>query len=101
MEVDVADLPTTLRYMEIEAPEGTSLEILDAASLDSHWVTMPESTESVGDEWLSSGRTALLQVPSAIVPVTSNVIVNPEHPDSAAIRVARIHRHRIDSRLFR
>jgi len=38
-----------------------------------------------GGEWLSSGRTPLLRVPSVVVPRECNYIVNPDHPKSASI----------------
>ncbi len=38
-----------------------------------------------GSEWLRSKRTAILRVPSVVVPRECNYIVNPDHPLSASI----------------
>jgi hypothetical protein len=42
----------------------------------------------------------LLRVPSVIVPMTWNVLINPGHPDSRKIRIVRTHEHGIDPRLL-
>ena len=98
-EVDLTDLPTTFRYLEIDVPDETGSETIDTAVLGPNGLASLEGTQRAGHEWLRSGRTALLRVPSVIVPATWNALINPLHPHSAGIRVARIHRHPIDSRL--
>jgi RES domain-containing protein len=37
--------------------------------------------QAIGEEWIKSQRTPILKVPSAIIPVEFNYILNPEHPD--------------------
>lgn len=37
--------------------------------------------QQIGRDWLLSKRTPILKVPSAIVPVEHNYLLNPEHPD--------------------
>ena len=37
-------------------------------------------TRTIGDEWLQRAGTPVLSVPSAIVPIERNFILNPEHP---------------------
>jgi RES domain-containing protein len=100
-EIDVEDIPVSLRYLEIEAPDSVQVETLDVDVLGRNWQTNLESTRRAGDDWLRSGRTALLRVPSVIVPGTWNVLMNPRHRDSAQVRIARIHDHAIDPRLLR
>lgn len=100
-EIDADDIPITFRYLEIEAPESISSETIDFHSLASGWQRDPGITRPFGDGWLRSGRTALLRVPSAIVPATWNVLLNPQHPDYAKVRVVRTHEQPIDRRLIR
>ncbi len=59
-----------------------------------------ETTQSVGDEWIESSRSAILFVPCAIVPKTFNILINPIHRDSANIAVTGVHWHAIDRRLI-
>ena len=97
-EIDVQDIPVTIRYLEIEAPDSIGIETVDTSPAVSGW--QKQKSRRVGDEWLSSKRTPLLRVPSVIVPATWNVLVNPAHPDSAHIQIVRIHRHAVDRRLI-
>lgn len=48
---------------------------------------------------LRSGRSALLVVPSVIIPEESNVLINPHHPDSAAITARKLRKWLYDPRL--
>lgn len=38
-----------------------------------------------GDAWLEEARTPLLRVPSAIVPESFNLVLNPAHPAAASL----------------
>lgn len=99
--IDIDDMPVNFRYLEIEVPDNLPIDDEDTGALGQRWQTDLEATRRAGDEWLRSGRTALLRVPSVIVPTTWNVLINPQHPDSAQIRVAHVHHHGIDPRLLR
>lgn len=100
-EVDIEDLPVSFRYLEIEAPGTLGVEDVDASTLARSWRTDLPATRRAGDRWLHSGRTALLRVPSAIVPETWNILINPRHAESAQARVVRTHNHGLDPRLLR
>jgi RES domain-containing protein len=64
------------------------------------WIENTQATRAIADVWLPQGITALLTVPSAIVPETFNVLVNPAHPDAARITIAQATEHVIDPRLL-
>ncbi len=100
-EIDAGDIPIRFRYLEIEAPDSVTIETIDFDSLGSGWQRDPAMTRPFGDGWLRARRTALLRVPSAIVPATWNVLLNPQHPDNAKVRFVRIHEQPIDRRLVR
>jgi RES domain-containing protein len=40
-----------------------------------------KKTREIGDRWLREGQSPVLEVPSALAPVESNFLLNPEHPD--------------------
>ncbi|HWR53472.1 MAG TPA: RES family NAD+ phosphorylase [Bryobacteraceae bacterium] len=100
-EIDAEDIPVTFHYLEIEAPDSASVETLDAVALGARWRTDLNVTRAAGDAWLRSGRTALLRIPSVIVPQTWNVLVNPRQTDAEQIRIVRIHEQGVDARLAR
>jgi RES domain-containing protein len=95
-EIDAEDIPVTFRYLEIEVGDSVAMETIrhvDTTKLD--------RTRRVGDEWLRSGRTAILRVPSVIAPETWNLLINPAHAESEAMRIAKVHRYVVDRRLLR
>jgi RES domain-containing protein len=42
------------------------------------------ATRLIGDEWVLSGRTLALAVPSVVMPGEFNYLINPTHPDFAS-----------------
>ncbi|WP_081068024.1 RES family NAD+ phosphorylase [Burkholderia territorii] len=54
---------------------------------------------SAGTKWLTGGKSALLVVPSVIVPEEMNVLINPAHPHAAKIAATKIRKWTYDTRL--
>jgi len=98
-EIAVEDIPVTFRWLEIEAPDSIAAETVDPGLLVTAWRGQPAATRRLGGQWLAASRSALLRVPSAIVPETWNVLINPLHADAARMRVVRVHRQPIERRL--
>lgn len=55
---------------------------------------------SIGDEWIDAGGTALLMVPSALVPVEMNVVINPQHDDFIELDISQAFDLPLDKRLL-
>ena len=98
-EIDIEDIPVAFRWLEIDAPDSIAAETVDPELLGPAWRSQPAATRRLGGQWLASSRSALLRVPSAIVPETWNVLINPLHAGAARIRVVRVHEQTIDRRL--
>ena len=60
---------------------------LEPNDLDAAWNAIPAGRVSIhaGSKWLLGGRAALLLVPSVLVPEEQVALINPAHPDAAAI----------------
>jgi len=56
---------------------------VNADALPSGWRAFPAPFElkRIGDEWVESGNSAVLRVPSAVVPHEWNYVLSPEHED--------------------
>ena len=56
---------------------------LAAQNLPRNWDVEPPTsdTQEIGDNWVMSASSAVLSVPSAVVPEERNYILNPRHPD--------------------
>lgn len=100
VHLDASRAPTDLVALTLELPDGlvTSLEV---ARLPARWRDLPADAACarLGDEWLASGSAVGLAVPSAIVPVEWNVILNPRHPEFHQVKVVGEEAFRFDARL--
>ncbi|MDR3534842.1 MAG: RES family NAD+ phosphorylase [Rhodopila sp.] len=59
-----------------------------------------EGTVAMGDAWLTEARSAVLRVPSVLVPHSWNVLLNPRHPDVVQAEIREIEAFRFDPRLW-
>ena len=100
-EMEIHDLPARYRLLKIRAPDDVPSEDVSRNHLPADWVENSAATRAVGDEWLENGRSLLLIVPSAIVPETFNVLLNPGHEDAKRVRIIGGSEHMIDPRLFK
>ena len=82
-------------------PESLVLSI-DAVSLPPDWRTFPAPTSlrMLGDDWARKGSSAVLRVPSAVIEMESNYLLNPMHPDYMRITISRSTRFELDFRLL-
>jgi len=99
------DSPVLLeKYVFLEVDFDASLVLdLDRSSLPKNWQSdpVPESIQAIGDRWVLSRDSAVLRVPSVLVPEESNFLLNPRHPDFGKIGISRPHAFRFDPRLPR
>jgi RES domain-containing protein len=100
-EIDIEDLPARYRLLKIEAPDDVQVESVSVNRLPIDWPARTEMTRGLGDGWLTKGSAALLTVPSAIVPETFNVLLNPAHQDTKRIVIIQADEHAIDPRLLK
>ena len=94
-------LPLGYQLLEVVASASGSVAGVPARALDAAWRDDPGATREIGDAWLASGRSALLRVPSALVPNVSNYLLNPLHPDAIRFSVKSAARYPFDTRLFK
>ncbi|MGV3661007.1 MAG: RES family NAD+ phosphorylase [Prosthecobacter sp.] len=78
------------------------VEQLAASALPMDWKEEPPgpATKHVGDQWAQQARSAVLELPSAIVPGESNYIINPAHPDFKKMSIGKPQPFSFDPRLL-
>lgn len=88
----------TLRSVTFDAALVRRIRLSD---LPRNWRDnpVPAAVQRVGTDWVVSGDSAVLEVPSAVVPAESNFLLNVLHPDFAKIRFGKASRHKVDPRL--
>jgi len=83
----------------VEIPEGL---IWEPPNLPKNWRAQPppDETKTLGSEWLRSADSCVLKVPSAIVPVEFNFLLNPSHPDFSTIEIGDDRPFSFDPRMW-
>jgi RES domain-containing protein len=61
----------------------------------------PPSCAALGDHWLAGGRTAILEIPSAVISLERNFILNPLHQDFDRVKIGKPQKFEFDSRLVK
>jgi RES domain-containing protein len=94
-------VPMGLVAIEIEIPDDVSIHDLTASELPRAWASkiVSDRTRNIGTEWVHSGETAILSVPSSIIPRERNFLLNPAHKDFARIKFQPPEPFRLDPRL--
>jgi RES domain-containing protein len=82
-------------------PDDYVLVAIDAAAIATETIhEFPDDPRAFGDAWIESRRSALLRVPSWIVPESYNALINPAHPDALSIQLGAIRPFQFDQRLW-
>lgn len=84
-------------------PPNVPLRELTLDELPGNWreYPAPEELKDLGSAWIRAGETAVLVVPSAIVPMERNVLLNPNHPDMGRVEMGAPEPFAFDPRLWR
>ena len=91
-----APLPE-MTAVKLALPEGAPVWEPEEAELPD--LADPEDCRAFGGDWVAAARTLALAVPSAVVPLERNWLVNPAHPEAAGIRVLAEEAFRFDRRM--
>ncbi len=97
-------LPKGSLYVKYALRFGrSSVTRLARSDLPGDWrgEPVPISTQRIGDAWVTSAKTAILAVPSALYPEETNFVLNPTHPDFLKIKVSSEMEFTFDPRMAR
>lgn len=95
--------PVALPFVIIPVAFDAGLvERVEASVLPSGWTEEPPPsfTQYLGDRWVTETRSAVLEVPSVLIPSESNYLLNPAHPDFQKIRIGSPRPFSFDPRLL-
>ena len=87
-------------WIPLEIP-GDCVERVNPDQLAPGWLSdeTNSSSQTVGDKWLRSMRTVVLEVPSVVTPGEWNYLLNPAHPRFSEILIGEARRFQPDPRL--
>ena len=89
VHLDPASAPANLSLLEIDIPDKIRIEHCIPSQITPNWQNFPFPLElqNFGSTWLVEKRTAILSVPSAIIPRENNILINPVHFDASLITI--------------
>ncbi|MCJ8210185.1 RES family NAD+ phosphorylase [Mucilaginibacter sp. RS28] len=94
-------LTQLFNVMTIEVSEKLKKDVVQLNDLPFDWKNFHQMpfTQHLGQKWLNAGRTALLQIPSSIIPEEVNILLNPAHPDFKHIHLVSSDSFVFDARI--
>ena len=98
---NIGRVPKHHAWIEILIGEDASVEELDARKVRRLDAPDQRASRMFGDEWYDQKRSTVLIVPSTVVRVERNVVINQEHPGFRKLRATHSKPVVWDQRLFR
>ncbi len=94
--------PDDLLSFAVDIPDDIGILALDLAALPADWRTYPAppGLALIGEAWLREARSAVLSVPSVVIPHERNYVLNPRHADFARVTVQPPARFTFDPRMW-
>jgi RES domain-containing protein len=103
VNLDEAEAPPDLLGISADIPAAVRISRVRPSQLPPDWrhYPAPQALADVGTRWTRAGRTAVLAVPSAVIPSELNYLLNPLHPGFRQVRIGDPQRFDFDSRMWR
>jgi RES domain-containing protein len=101
VNIGAADLPSDLVAVAAEMPADLEKIRVEARNLPKSWrlYPAPDLLAEIGEDWVRKGETAVLVVPSAVVPEECNFLLNPSHPCFQRIAIGKARPFEFDPRI--
>lgn len=89
-------------FATAEFEESLMLPIEEFKNLPKNWSASPPPLEiqRIGDEWAKTNASVVLKVPTSVLPVESNYLINIGHPDFSNINLGEPQKFTFDKRLY-
>lgn len=89
--LDTPDLALPLVAITADIPGSIGIVSIEPAGLPEDWRAYPtlQALEQIGAEWIDGAKSAVLSVPSALIPRERNYLLNPAHPDFRKIAIGK------------
>lgn len=102
VHLDASEVPEDLVAIPADIPAALQITRIRPAQLPADWrhYPAPQSLADIGTRWAREGKTAILAVPSAIIPTELNYLLNPVHPAFKQIRIGKPASFQFDPRMF-
>jgi RES domain-containing protein len=101
--MEISDAGNLLVAIGAKVPETLAIERWTIDALPANWRDYPAPAilAELGDGWARARRSAVLFVPSVVIPSEENVLLNPEHPEFGEIEIGRPRPFAFDPRMWK
>lgn len=93
-------IPDDYTLITLEIPDTKITEIY-LKKLKKDWALDTPYTQGIGEDFLKNNESLCLKVPSAIVPLEHNFVLNPAHKDFKKVSLRSTELLLLDKRLFK
>ena len=102
VHLDPEDAPPDLILVPADIPPAVAVRELRSGELPADWRSLPapEALAALGTSWARRLESAVLSVPSAVVPEERNYLLNPAHPEFRRIVFGRARPFSFDPRMW-
>lgn len=100
VHLEPSQAPGDLVAISATLPEGEPARTLTLSELPTDWRSGESGPRDLGDEWIRSGASLALRVPSVPIPIEWNVLINPVHPRMGELIVDPPQPFVFDERMF-
>lgn len=93
----------TIHLLKIQIPDKYPIHSILAKELDKDWQLNKNirETQKIGTELIIENKYLAIKVPSAILPMENNIIINPMHPKFKYVKIVESNPFIVDSRLVK
>ena len=94
-------LARNFKIMTIQIPDRLKMDEIFLKDLPEQWFEVQNYilTQQLGDKWLENAETSILKIPSAIIPLENNFVLNPFHRDFKNIKIKSVKDFIFDPRI--
>jgi RES domain-containing protein len=87
--------------MRVQIPKKVSVKKIQIEDLPENWSDKfnYEICQEISINWLNNHESCVLCVPSVIVPLEYNYLINPQHADFRFIKLLSVEKFTFDNRL--
>jgi RES domain-containing protein len=95
--------PIDLVAIPVDIGEDVTIESIATTTLPADWRTFPPppALTLIGGDWFRESRTAVLSVPSVVIPQERNFVLNPSHREFSRLTIGHSEPFTFDPRLWK
>lgn len=99
----LGNIPSDYYLSTIEIPDSADMAEIKETALPKDWKTIPHSnsTQLIGDKFLSDNKFLIIKVPSVVVQGDYNYLLNPANKLFSKVKIIKTEAFEFDERLFK